>query len=107
MPIRMPEVNGTAASPAAPIVSSRTAGSLSGEPKCGPPRRDSRSAAVSSMMPCDTDTARRRVISSADITPGLRCGRRPVSRSTSAAIAARYEMVLSWPSRASSSRAAR
>ena len=89
MPIRMPEVNGTFASPAAAMVASRTDGILSGEPKCGPPFCDSRSDAVSSMMPCDTDTARSRSMSSRDITPGLRCGRRPVSFSTSAAMAAR------------------
>ncbi len=89
MPIRMPEVNGTAAAPAAPMVASRAAGTLSGEPKCGPPRRPSRSAVLSSINPCETDTGRRRAISSADITPGLTCGNSPVSRSTSAAMAAR------------------
>ena len=85
MPIRMPLVNGTRARPAASSVASRTAGTLSGEPKCGPPRRESRSDAVSSMMPCDTDTLRRRVSQASSITPGLRCGNRPVSFSTSAA----------------------
>ncbi len=89
MPIRMPEVNGTAASPAAAIAASRRAGVLSGEPKCGPPRADSRSAALSSMIPCDTETARSRSVSSRLMTPGLRCGRSPVSFSTSAAISAR------------------
>ena len=59
MPIRMPEVNGTFAAPAPAIVASRTAGTLSGEPKCEPPFCDKRSAAVSSMIPCDTDTARK------------------------------------------------
>ena len=38
IPIRMPVVNGTRISPARRIVSRRRAGSLSGEPKCGPPR---------------------------------------------------------------------
>ncbi len=85
MPIRMPVVNGTRARPAASSVASRTAGTLSGEPKCGPPRRESRSDAVSSMMPCETDTLRRRVSQASSITPGLRCGNRPVSFSTSAA----------------------
>ena len=46
-------MNGTAARPAAASVSSRRAGSLSGEPKCGPPLADSRSDAVSSMIPID------------------------------------------------------
>jgi hypothetical protein len=39
----MPVVNGTRASPASASVRSRTAGSLSGEPKWGPPRRERRS----------------------------------------------------------------
>ena len=43
MPIRMPVVNGTFSSPASRIVSSRTAGCLSGEPKCAPPFSHSRS----------------------------------------------------------------
>ena len=38
MPIRMPVVKGTRARPAASRVARRTAGTLSGEPKCGPPR---------------------------------------------------------------------
>ncbi len=37
MPIRMPVVKGTRARPAASSVASRTAGTLSGEPKCGTP----------------------------------------------------------------------
>ena len=64
MPIRMPVVNGTRASPASRIVSSRAAGTLSGEPKCGPPRSHSRSDALSSMMPCETDTLRSAAMSS-------------------------------------------
>ena len=75
-------VNGTAASPASRSVSSRRAGSLSGEPKCGPPRADSRSADDSSMIPCDALTLRSRARSDASITPGFTCGRRPVSSST-------------------------
>ena len=47
------------------------------------------SAAVSSMMPCDTDTSRSAAMSSAVITPGLTCGSRPVFSSTSAAMRAR------------------
>ena len=50
---------------------------------------DSRSDAVSSMMPCDTDTLRRRVSQASSMTPGLRCGSSPVSFSTSAADASR------------------
>ena len=56
MPIRIPVVNGTRASPARRSVSSRAAGSLSGEPKCGPPRADSRSEVVSSISPIDAAT---------------------------------------------------
>ena len=98
MPIRMPVVKGTRARPAASKVASRTAGTLSGEPKCGPPRCDSRSDAVSSMMPCDTDTLRRRASHASSITPGLRCGSSPVSFSTSAADRSRYSSVDSAPS---------
>ena len=43
MPIRIPLVNGIASSPASRIVSSRAAGTLSGEAQCGPPFSDSRS----------------------------------------------------------------
>ncbi len=42
----------------------------------------SRSAAVSSMMPCETETVRSRAISARVMTPGLRCGSSPVSCST-------------------------
>ena len=56
-------MNGTRASPASRSVARRAAGSLSGEPKCGPPRRDSRSEVVSSIIPIDADTGR----SSADV----------------------------------------
>ena len=38
MPIRMPVVNGTLLRPASSSTRSRTAGSLSGLPKCGAPR---------------------------------------------------------------------
>ncbi len=60
MPISSPVVKGTRALPAASSVASRTAGCLSGEPKCGPPRCDSRSAVVSIMVPCETLTALQR-----------------------------------------------
>ena len=57
-------VNGTASRPASSIVRSRTAGTLSGEPKCGPPFADSRSHEVSSIMPIEALTCFRRAISS-------------------------------------------
>ena len=53
MPIRIPLVNGIRSSPASAIVSSRRAGTLSGEAQCGPPFAPSRSAVVSSMIPID------------------------------------------------------
>ena len=82
-------MNGTWASPAAAIVANRRVGTLSGEPKCGPPRCDSRSLAVSSMIPCDTDTLRSAAASPRVSSPGFRCGSRPVSFKTSPAISAR------------------
>ncbi len=82
MPMRIPVVKGMRSSPARRIVSSRTAGRLSGEPKCGPPRSERRSDAVSSMIPCDAVTSRSAASSSRVITPGLACGSRPVSSST-------------------------
>jgi hypothetical protein len=51
MPISSPVVKGTAAAPAASSMSRRTFGSLSGEPKCRPPRFASRSETVSNMAP--------------------------------------------------------
>ncbi len=94
IPIRIPVVNGTRASPASRSVSSRAAGSLSGEPKCGPPRRESRSAVVSSIIPIEAATGRRAPRSrAASSTPGLRCGRSAVSSSTARAAAARYSSV--------------
>ena len=51
--------------------------------------RTSRGDTFSSIMPCDTDTRRSAAISASLITPGLTCGSSPVSRSTSAHIAAR------------------
>ena len=57
-------------------------------------------------MPCDTETRRSAAMSASLITPGLTCGRRPVSRSTSAHIAARYSIVVLYPSRARARRAA-
>ena len=94
MPMRIPLVNGTRCRPASAIVSRRTAGRLSGAPWCGPPGSQSRSATLSSMIPCETLTRRSAAMSSALITPGFACGSRPVSRSTSAETSARYEIVL-------------
>ena len=90
MPMRMPVVNGTRSSPAAAIVARRAAGSLSGEPKCGRPRADSRSEVVSSIAPIDALTGRRARRSSRVSTPGFRCGSSPVSSSTAAAARWRY-----------------
>ena len=64
MPMRIPVVNGIASRPASSIVRNRTAGTLSGEPKCGPPRADNRSEDVSSIMPIEALTCFRRAISS-------------------------------------------
>ncbi len=86
IPIRMPVVNGTPTRPASSSTRSRTAGSLSGEPKCGPPGSDhSRVAVVSSIIPMLGATGLRRWRSAQPITPGLRCGSRPVSSSTAIA----------------------
>jgi hypothetical protein len=59
------------------------------------------------MIPIDADTGRSASSSARDITPGFRCGRRPVSSSTSRAQRSRYSSVVSQPSAASSSRATR
>ncbi len=107
IPIRIPLVNGTPASPAAAIVASRTSGRLSGEPKCGPPRAASAGAEPSSISPCETLTARSASTSSRLMTPAFTCGSRPVSSSTSRAHRSRYSSVVSQPRAASSSRAAR
>ena len=57
--MRIPEVNGTDALPAASIDASRTAGSLSGEPKCAPPGSHKRDEVDSSINPMDGAAARR------------------------------------------------
>ena len=87
IPTRMPVVNGIARRPASAIVRIRTAGTLSGELKWGIPRPPSRSLEVSSMMPIDAEACFSRAISSYDMTPGFRCGRRPVSSMTRIATA--------------------
>ena len=107
IPTRIPLVNGIASSPAIRIVSSRRAGSLSGDAQCGPPRAASRSAVVSSMIPIDAATGRSATSSSRVITPGFRCGSSPVSSRTRPAQRARYSSVVAQPSAASSSRATR
>ncbi len=93
IPIRIPVVNGTFASPASRSVSRRSAGSLSGEPKCGPPRRESRSETVSSIIPIEAATGRSSSKEAASSTPGLRWGRSDVSARTAPAAAARYSTV--------------
>ncbi len=78
IPTSSPEVNGTDSRPASSSTRSRTSGSLSGDPKCASPFvSKSRREVVSSIIPIDGDTGLRRVISSHDMTPGLRCGSRP------------------------------
>ncbi len=90
MPMRIPLVNGIASSPASRIVSSRRAGTLSGDAQCGPPFAPSRAAVVSSMIPIEAETGRSASNSARLITPGLRCGRRPVSSRTRRAQRSRY-----------------
>ena len=65
--------------PARSIVARRAAGFLSGEPKCGPPRLESRSEVVSSMRPCERRPRGAAHDFLAVMTPGFTCGRRPVS----------------------------
>ena len=57
-------MNGMARRPASSIVRSRTAGTLSGEPKWGPPRSVSRSDDVSNIMPIEALTCFNRASSS-------------------------------------------
>ena len=88
IPTSSPEVNGTDSRPASSSTRNRTSGSLSGDPKCASPLvSKSRREVVSSIIPIDGETGLRRVISSHDMTPGLRCGNNPVSSSTRTAIA--------------------
>jgi hypothetical protein len=82
-------VNGTAASPAARMTARRAEGSLSGDPKCGPPRAPRRAAAVSSISPWETEARRKAAISAAVTTPALTCGKSPARSKTKAAMAAR------------------
>ena len=64
IPTRIPVVNGIARRPASSIVRRRTDGTLSGDPKCGPPFSDSRAEDVSSISPIEAATCFRRAISS-------------------------------------------
>ena len=88
MPTSSPVVNGIESRPASSSTRSRTAGSLSGEPKWASPLvSNSRREVVSSIIPIEGETGLSRFISSHDMTPGLRCGSSPVSSSTRIAIA--------------------
>ena len=88
IPTRIPVVNGIVLRPASSSTRSRSAGSLSGEPKCAPPGSVKILVeVVSSIIPIDGATGLRRCISSQLITPGFRCGSKPVSSSTLIAIA--------------------
>ena len=81
-------VNGIESRPASSRTRSRTAGSLSGDPKWASPfSSNSRRDVVSSIIPIDGATGLSRFSSSHDITPGLRWGSSPVSSSTRIAIA--------------------
>ncbi len=90
IPTRIPVVNGTASRPASSRTRSRTDGSLSGEPWCGPPgSAHSRAAVVSSIMPMLGAAGLSRCSSCQLSTPGFRCGSSPVSSSTAMAHARR------------------
>src|SRR4051794_21258774 len=79
IPTRMPLVNGILSSPAARIVSRRSAGSFVGEPWWA-----TRSARVdSSMSPCEAVTPRSRARSSRLRAPRFVCGSRPRSSARS------------------------
>ena len=85
IPIRIPVVNGTRSSPASRSVSSRAAGRLSGEPKCGPPRSREPVGDGLEHDPLRGADLAERASSSRVSTPGFACGSRPVSSSTSRA----------------------
>ena len=88
MPTSSPVVNGMDSRPASSSVRNRTAGSLSGLPKCASPLvSNSRVDVVSSIIPIDGATGLSRDISDQLITPGFRWGSSPVSSSTRIAIA--------------------
>ena len=90
IPISTPVVNGIDDRPASSSTRSRTAGSLSGEPKWAPFLFSNRSReVVSSIIPIDGATGLSRAISCQLITPGFRCGSSPVRSSTAMAAARR------------------
>ena len=92
MPTRIPLVNGMRSSPAARIVSRRTAGCLVGDPWC-----TTRSGTSdSSISPWDAVTSRSRASSSRDAAPMLVCGSMPRSSARSH-VQATYEMKSSCP----------
>ena len=101
MPIRMPVVNGTRSSPAAAIVASRTRRRLVGRAEVRPAaRRQPLGRRLEHQRPSTPLTGRSARTSSRVMTPGLRCGSRPVSSSTAAAARRRYSSVVSHPSAA-------
>ena len=92
MPTRIPLVNGIFSSPAARIVSSRTAGCFVGEPWC-----TTRSGLTdSSISPCEAVTSRSRARSSFEIAPMFVCGSSPRSSARSHAHAT-YDVKSSCP----------
>ena len=95
MPTSSPVVNGMLSRPASSRTRSRTAGSLSGEPKCASPRTSySRVLVVSSIIPIERGHRLEPAASPPTTSrPGLRCGSRPVSSSTRTAIARTYSSV--------------
>ena len=89
-------MKGTEERPASSSTRSRTAGSLSGEPWCGPPGSDQRRVAVvSSIMPIEGATGLSRWKSVQLRTPGLRWGSSPVSSRMRMETALTYAIVSS------------
>ena len=106
IPIRIPLVNGIRSSPASSIVSSRRAGSLSGEAQCGPPFADE---PLGDRLEHDPHRGRDRA-QRAELVPAhhARVQVRQQARSPRARASRtrpRYSSVVSQPSAASSSRA--
>ena len=99
IPTRIPLVNGMRSSPAARIVSRRTAGCLVGEPWW----TTSSGLTDSSIRPCEAVTSRSRPSSSADSAPRLVCGSMPRSIARSQAQAT-YETKSACPYSLSRSR---
>lgn len=95
----------SACAPAARIVASRAAGSLSGQPSCAPPSSSSAGSVLSSISPWLADTRRSAASSSGPITPALTCGSKLVSRKIAAHTCCTYSSVVAKPSCCSSARA--